>query len=812
MNKEIFDKYQTREDGLTPEEVAQRHKIWGPNTIQIHSLNPLRILIRQLTSNPLLIVLAVTTLIALSLGERISSYYIFGIILLSIILGFWNEFFAARAIEKLLKRVSLVALVIRKGEKMDVPSFQVTMGDIVLLAPGSIVPADLRLIFTTNLEIDESTLTGESMPVEKNEDKNNLAFMGTVVRSGSGHGVVIAIGKNSEYGKIAADTSYVKPETSFQKGLSKYGGLLTWVMAITSVTSFFANMILGRAILDSLLFSLAIAVGLTPELLPVLVTVSLAHGAGKLAKKEVLVKQLIAIENLGNIDILCTDKTGTLTEGKITVADYLNAKGMRDEEVLRLGLICNTALVHHKIIGTPYDAALWEYLQTSKLNLMIKANKVFEEPFDFSKRLMFTVIEESGKRTLIVKGTPEVILNLVGSHHHLQDRYHNLSSLGFNVIAIASKKIQAKKEYTFEDAKELDFEGFITFSDPAKTSAKEALDQLKLLNVSIKILTGDNELVSAKICKDIGLEVGTIINGELVDSANEADLIALIKKTTVFSRVTPEQKLKIIQVLQKMGHSVGYMGDGINDVLALHSADVGISVNSAIDVAKDTAQVVLLRKDLKTVLNGITEGRKVFANTMKYILTYTGSNFGEMISLAGASFFMPFLPITPSQLLLQDALYDVSQMTVTSDNVDPESVIKPKHWDLGFIKNYMIFFGVLSTIFIAITFWFLMSVLKATPAHFQTGIFLEFMISEMIVVFIIRTNRPFYKSKPGNWLIGACLAITAISLYLPYSPLAESLGFASMPPMFYLFLIILSLAYIVITEAGKKILLKRLNV
>lgn len=821
--EELFSAIQTGEEGLTPEEVTGRHKKWGLNTTKTQSLNPLRIFIRQLTNNPLLLVLAATTLISLFLGERISSYYIFGIIFVSVILGFWNEFFAARAIVKLLKRVALTAIVIRKGEKMDIPTFQVTVGDIVLLTPGSIVPADIRLIFTTNLEIDESSLTGESLPVVKRENLiksnhpgltniTNIAYMGTVVRAGSGRGVVIAVGKNSEFGKIAADTSYIKPETSFQKGLAKYGGLLTWVMAVTATTSFMANIFLGRNVLDSLLFALAIAVGLTPELLPVLVTVSLAHGAGKLAKKEVLVKQLIAIENLGNIDILCTDKTGTLTEGKITVADYQNAKGMHDEEILKLGLICNSALVHHKIIGTPYDVALWEYVQANHPLVMIKTSKIFEEPFDFSKKLMFTVIEEGGKRTLIAKGAPEAIFNLVGSHREAEKRYENLSVLGYNVIALASKKISTKKEYNFQDVKDLDFAGFITFSDPAKTSAKEALDELKRLNVQIKILTGDNELISAKICKDIGLDVGKIVRGELIDSLSGSALMTLVQSTTVFARVDPEQKLKIIQTLQKIGHSVGYMGDGINDVLALHSADVGISVNTAIDVAKDTAQVVLLRKDLKTVLGGIMEGRKVFSNTMKYILTYTGSNFGEMAALAGASFFMPFLPITPSQLLLQDALYDISQMTITSDNVDPEQMIKPKHWDLGFIKNYMIFFGVLSAVFIAVTFWFLNVVLHATPMLFQTGIFLEFMISEVIVVFIIRTNRPFYKSKPGNWLIGTCLAVTIFSLYLPYSPLAPSLGLAPLHPLFFIFLTGLSLVYIVITEMGKKALLKKLNV
>lgn len=800
------------EKGLDSEEVSKRHKKFGLNSIRKSSFNPLQIFLRQFTSNPLIIVLAFTTLLTFFVGDKISAYYIFAIILASIILGFWNEFFAERSIEKLLKRVALSAIVIRNGEKIDIPVFQITIGDIVLLTPGSVVPADLKLISTTNLEIDESALTGESAVVFKN-DKSSSAFMGTTVSAGSGMGIVSAIGKETEYGKIAKESIYLKPETVFQKGLAKYGALLVWVMSITAISSLGANLILGRGLLESLLFSLAIAVGLTPELLPVIVTISLAHGAGKLAKKEVLVKQLISIENLGNIDILCTDKTGTLTEGKITVSNYLNVKGVKDEEILKLGLICNNAIVHHKIIGTPYDSALWEYVQVSQPKLIIKTTKVFEEPFDFSKRLMFTVIEEKKIRTLIVKGAPEAIFELSGNHKSQKDRYKNLSSDGLNVVALATKTILKKEKYDWGDLKDLDFAGFICFSDPPKKSAKKAIEALQKLNVQIKILTGDNEVVAGEICKEIGLDIGEIIQGDYLNTLEDDDLCKLISETVVFARVAPLQKLKIIKTLQKMGHTVGYLGDGINDVPALRNADVGLSVNSTVDVAKDSAQVVLLRKDLNTITDGIMEGRKAFSNTIKYILTYTGSNFGEMVSLASASFFMPFLPITPSQLLLQDALYDVSQMTISSDNVDPETMIKPKHWDLGFIKNYMIFFGVLSTLAIAVTFWFLISILKAPPHIFRTGIFLEFLISEMIVVFIIRTNRvPFYKSRPSLTLILACLFVLIIGFYLPYSPLADSLGFAPLPALFFIFLAILCLIYTITTEVGKKFLLKKLNV
>lgn len=808
MEKELFKKYQTGEKGLSSKEVEKRQKKFGANIIQQKPFKILSIFIRQLSNNPLIIILMTITIISFLTAEKTSSYYIFAIIIISIFLGFWNEYFAQRAIEKLLKKIALSTIVIRDDQKMDISVFQVVVGDIVLLAPGSIIPADMRLIATTNLQVDESALSGESQNVFKNP--GNTVFMGTIVFSGSGTGVVVAIGRNTEFGKIISDISYLKPETVFQKGLSKYSSLLLWIMASTAILSFVANVILQKNILDTLLFSLAIAVGLTPELLPVIITVSLSHGAGKLAKKEVLIKQLVSIENLGNIDILCVDKTGTLTEGEIKVFDYLNAQSMRDEEILKLGLLCNSALVHHKIIGTPYDAALWNFALNKNPKLALRSTKIFEQPFDFSKRLMFSVIKKKGEIILIAKGAPEAIFALSGSHEFLKKRYENLSAQGFNVIALAVRKISQKKNYTWSDLEELDFAGFITFSDPAKKSAIKAINSLQKLNVEVKILTGDNELVAKKVCSDLGFEVGNIISGDDLDNLNDEELAKTVKEIAVFARINPEQKLKIIKSLQKMGYAVGYLGDGVNDVPALHSADVGISVNSAIDVAKDSAQVVLLQKDLNIVSLGIAEGRRVFSNTIKYILNYTGVNFGEMASLAGASFFMPFLPITPSQLLLQDLLYDISQLSITTDNVDPETIIKPKHWDLGFIKKYMIFFGILSAFFIALAFWFLISILHALPSVFRTGIFLEFMVSEMIVVFIIRTQRvPFYKSKPSLLLILVCFLISVFGFWLPYSPLSNSLGFTPLPNQFFIFLIFLSLVYLFVIEFAKKFLLKK---
>ncbi len=823
---EVEKKLAVTSVGLSSQDVLKRQKQYGLNTIQTRKVNIFTLFIRQFTSNPLIIILAIATFISYFLGQQISSYYIFGIIIASVLLGLWNEYSAERTIEDLLKKIAPTTVVIRDNEKKEIPVSHITIGDIVLLTQGSIIPADMRFIEVSNLEVNESALTGESKTIYKasgsiidgksTSDKNrNIGFMGTNIVSGSGKGIVFAIGKDTEFGKIAKSTIFVKPITDFQKGLSNFGNLIIKVVLIMTVVIFVVNFLLGHNLLDSLLFSLAIAVGLTPELLPVIVTVSLSHGAGKLAKRHVVAKQLISIENIGNMDILCTDKTGTLTEGKIDVIDFIDETGKKNPDILKLELLCNSAIIHHKILGNAIDAALWQYALANKISLEPHEKKLGEESFDFNRKAMYTIVSSGKETTLIAKGALDTILSYC-SHVKDKEKLHktflSLSQEGYRMVAVATRPIAKKEHYSWDDVKELTFQGYVTFLDIPKKSAKEALLKLHTLNVATKIITGDNEIVTQKICKEVGMNIQAILLGSEVEKLTDGELKTKVEQTTVFARVTPEQKLKIIQILQSNGHAVGYMGDGINDIPPLHSADVGISVNTAVDVAKDAASVVLLRKSLDVIADGIIEGRKTFNNTIKYILMATSSNFGNMFSAAGASFFLPFLPMTPAQILLNNGLYDISQTSIPSDNVDAESLLKPKHWNINFIRDYMIFFGPLSSIFDYLTFGIMLFIFHAKDASFQTGWFIESIATQTLVVFVIRTSRtPFFKSLPSKWLLITCLSIVGIGILLPFTPIAHALGFMALPPLYFIILLLLIMLYLILVETVKSIFLKRFS-
>jgi len=825
--EDVLTKLQTRLSGLTETEVLERQKIYGLNTIHKRKVNLISIITRQFKSNPLIIILALATFISFALGQQISSYYILGMILVSILLGVWNEYGAEKTIDALLKKISPTALVIRDDQKLEIPIAQLTIGDVVLLSQGSIIPADLRLITTNDLEINQSSLTGESktsFKIAENlsvqpEGLNkmaNIAFMGTSVDSGSGKGVVIKIGKDTEFGKIAKSTLYIKPETDFEKGLAGFGRFLVKVIFILTGVIFAVNALLGHHLLDSLLFSLAIAVGLTPELLPVIVTVSLSHGAGKLAKKKVVAKQLIAIENLGNMDTLCTDKTGTLTEGNIELIDFLDTKGEKNIRVLTSALLCNSAIIHHKVIGNGIDAAIWKYAIKNNHKPDPSIIKVEEEPFDYNKKAMYTVVEEKESYTLIVKGTPQTILSYCKKDkltQNLEKKFEDLSNDGLRIVAIATKSVQKKNAYSWEnDIENLTLLGYMTFLDIPKLSVKEALVKLKNLNVAVKVITGDNEIVTQKVCREVGMEVTGVLLGVEIEKLNDAQLKEKVMTANVFARVTPDQKMRVIQAIQSNGHTVGYLGDGINDIPPLRNSDVGISVNTAVDVAKDAAAIVLLRKSLDVIADGIMEGRKTFNNTIKYILMGTSSNFGNMFSAAGASFFLPFLPMTPVQILLTNGLYDMSQLTIPTDNVDPESLIKPRHWNINFIRNYMIFFGPISSLYDFLTFGVMYFLFKARGPLFQTGWFIESMATEILVIFVIRTSRtPFFLSRPSKWLLVACVGIVGMSLLIPFSPLAAQLGFVTPPPLYFIILIALVSTYLLLVGTLKQIFLKKFS-
>lgn len=823
--QETYSKLKTTISGLSEEEVHIRQRQYGTNIIHKRKINFLVILFRQFTSNPLIIILGIATLFSYFLGQRVSSYYIFGTIIASTLLGLWNEYTAERTVDNLLKKISLAALVLRNNEKIEVPVADLTVGDIVLLSQGSIIPADIRLIEVKNLEMNEAALTGEeksvfkTMEPLKTEPKNiseytNIGFMGTNVESGSGKGIVVRIGKMTEFGKIAQSTTFVKPITNFQKGLISFGNLIIKVVVIMTIAIFTINTLLGHKMIDSLLFSLAIAVGLTPELLPVIVTVSLSHGAGKLAKKHIVAKQLISIENLGNMDILCTDKTGTLTEGKITLIDYYDSGGNSSKNILQLALDCNSAVIHHKILGNVMDVAIWGFAIKNNIKY-VKSKQIEEEPFDYNRKAMYCVIEKGNESSIIVKGAPDNILAFCNSQidkRALHKTFARLNSQGLRMVAIASKKIVKKDIYSWTDAKDLNFEGYLTFLDIPKESAKEALERLHSLNVQTKIITGDNEIITSHICKEIGVAVEGILLGNDMDNLADEVLQKKVMSANIFARVNPQQKLRIIQMFQKLGHTVGYLGDGINDIPSLRSADVGISVNTSVDVAKDVSTVVLLRKSLNVIADGIIEGRKTFGNTIKYILMSTSSNFGNMFSAAGASFFLPFLPMTPVQILLTDGLYNVSQTSIPSDNVDPESLIKPRHWDISYIKNYMIFFGPLSSIFDFATFGIMLFIFRAQNSLFQTGWFIESIATQILIVFVIRTARtPFFLSKPSKWLFATCISLVAIGVALPFTPLAKPLGFVSPPIGYFIILILLITTYLVLVEAVKSLFLKKFS-
>ncbi|MCL4397715.1 magnesium-translocating P-type ATPase [Patescibacteria group bacterium] len=763
------------------------------------------IFLRQI-KNPLLIILVVATVISFTVGETTNAVIIFLLIVLSILMGFWNEFSAERTVRDLLKRISLMAVVVRNGIKQEVPVKNLNPGEVVFLFPGCVVPADIILTESDNLEVDESALTGEAATIAKKN--GDPAFMGTTVIRGSAQGKITAAGSQTRFGKISTKLEASRPQTSFQKGLSGFSLFLVRVVVVMVIITITINSLLGRSFIESVLFSLAIAIGITPELLPVIITVSLSHGAGRLAKKEVIVKQLVAIENLGNMDILCTDKTGTLTEGKISLTGYFDANGTKNDRILDLALLCNGAIVHHRIFGDPIDSSIWAFAHNTNYHVPEKYEKVAEEPFDYGRRAMLTVVEGPSGRELIYKGAPHEVLEFCRltpqKRTVLRKRIVALNEAGLRVVAVATKSIEDKLHYSFADAKSLSLAGFLTFADTPKQTAKVSIERLATAGVKVKIITGDNEVITRKVCQEIGIPVKEILTGPRIEEMADGELREKLRELDIFARMTPEQKLRIVNLLKANGHCVGFLGDGINDSLALHSADVGISVNSAVDVAKDAASVVLLRKSLAVIADGVVEGRKIFANTVKYILMGTSSNFGNAFSAVGASFFLPFLPMTASQVLLSDSLYDVSQLSISSDNVDPEGLQRPQHWDMRTIRKYMLVFGPISSVYDFLTFGILLFFFRAAGSLFQTGWFVESLLTQVLVVFIIRTRKiPFLQSQPSAGMVLTCGGMALTALIIPFTPLAHLFSFVSLPFILLVVLLLLTVTYLFLVQTVK---------
>ncbi|MGH9020400.1 MAG: magnesium-translocating P-type ATPase [Acidimicrobiales bacterium] len=817
---DVIARLETSVAGLTGHQVADRRASVGANVLGTHQLHAGPVLWRQVR-NPMLVLLLAAALVSGLTGGATNAVIIAVIVAASVGLGFANEYRAEVAMETLRAQIHQEAEVVRDSASARVPVSELVPGDVVTLRLGTIVPADMRLVSVSELECDEGVLTGESLPVNKSTDAVDArvgldlpgcALMGTIVHQGSATGVVVATGSSTAFGHIAAGLAERTTRTAFELGLAKFSRLLFSVAVVLTVFIFAINVLLSRPIVEAILFSLAIAVGIAPEMMPAIVTVSLASGSRSLAAHQVLVKRLVAIEDLGNIEILFTDKTGTLTEGVITFSRSLDPLGADANRPLTLGLICSeaTASAGHVVGANALDAALWSAPDSADGGPIAlaasRASRLATLPFDHERQLVSVLVRQpDGAQVVITKGAPEVVIDrCVAVPDAARDVLSGLFNAGARVVAVATR---SAPDATVLDASlehALTLEGFLTFADRPKADAGTSIAQLERLGVEVKIITGDNGLVAAKVCADIGLANRGVLSGVDVDALDDDGLATAIATTTVFARIGPEQKSRIIKVARRTGKDVAFLGDGVNDAVALHHADVGISVDSGTDVAKDAADVVLLDKDLGVLAQGVIEGRRIFSNTMKYVLMATSSNFGNMFSAAGASTFLSFLPMLPSQILLNNLLYDAGQLVIPSDRVDPEALARPAAWDMRFIRRFMAVFGPVSSVFDFLTFWVMLVVLHAGHVEFRSGWFVESIATQTLVVYVIRTRRiPFFKSRPSTAMLLVPTGAALVGAVLPYTGLAHLLGFSPLPLRFFLILAGMVAVYLVLVEFAK---------
>jgi Mg2+-importing ATPase len=827
----LLQKLNTSQKGLTDAEASNRLEQYGYNEPAKKKKRKIILQILSKFVNPLVIVLLIIAGFSLFFGEKISAILVIIMACISVFLSFIQEHRAGKEAEKLSEMVRTTATVYRNGKSKEVNIRELVPGDIVDLFAGDMIPADLRIISCKDLFINQSSLTGESFPIEKTSEViasskrspaelTNIAFMGSSVVSGTGLGVVVKTGLYTQFGEISRKLATITVASSFDKGIHKFTWLMIRLMVVLVLIIFAINAFNKGNIIQALLFALSVAVGLTPEMLPMLVAINLSKGAIAMSKKDVIVKRLNAIQNFGAMDILCTDKTGTLTLDKIMLERHCDVVRKEDDDVLRFAYI-----------NSYYQTGLKNILDRAILKhekLVVKQYKKIDEvPFDFSRKLMSVVVENDGRHRMIIKGAPEEIYKRCAKFElegdildlgagnlilpELKVEYDNLSTEGFRVLAIAYKDFdQPKDRYTKDDEQDLILKGYIAFLDPPKPSAKKTIETLRNLGIDFKVLTGDNDLVTKKICGEVGLDIKGFATGEQVEKASEQELRELVKTTTVFARMSPLQKERVIHALHDNKHIVGYLGDGINDAPALKTADVGISVNNAVDIAKETADIILLKKNLLVLVDGVIEGRRTFGNILKYIKMGSSSNFGNMFSMTGASIFLPFLPMLPIQILLNNLLYDISQIAIPSDEVDKEYLMKSRPWNVGYIKKFMLFIGPVSSVFDFVTFGVLWFIFHAQQPLFNTGWFLESLCTQTLVIHIIRTGKiPFIESKPSQFLMFTSIYIVTIGLVLPFIPLGKYFGFVQPPPMFFLALVIIVVVYLFMVQFVKSWFIKK---
>lgn len=822
-------------DGLTSAEASARLARFGANEpAEAARLALLRQLVAFL-ANPLVIILLLASIVTGLLGEYFNAGLIAAMVLLSVALNFVQTYRSQAAADRLRAQVTPTATVHRDGKWTERPRHELVPGDIIRLGAGDLIPADVRLIRSTDLHVQQAALTGESMPAEKHADDVETviaspvdspcaAFLGTSVVSGTGIAVVTVTGARTAFGEIAAHLASRPPETEFERGIRRFGMLIMrtvfFLVLFVFLTTIAVHVLRHTAYdpFESLLFAVALAVGLTPEFLPMITTVTLGQGALHMAREQVIVKHLEAIQNFGSMDVLCSDKTGTLTSGDMTLERAIDPVGRHSDRVLALAALNSS---FETGIKSPLDTAILKGA-TPDTQAYIKLGEI---PFDFDRRRLSVVVAHGSARTLIAKGAPEGILSQCALYqdddgtHPLEGEalvncaraYQELSAAGYRILAVATRLVPEQSEYHVSDEGLLTLEGFLAFIDPPLADVSQAVAALNQDGVRVKILTGDSELVARHVCGQVGIATDRVVLGEDLDRMSDPALAQVAEQVTIFARVSPAQKHRIILALKSRKHVVGFLGDGINDAPSLHAADVGISVASAVDVAKDAADIILLRRGLDVLHNGIIEGRKAFGNVMKYLLMGTSSNFGNMFSMAGAALFLPFLPMLPTQILLNNFLYDLAQVTIPTDHVDPTFIHKPRRWSIATIRDFMIFIGPISSLYDFLTFFVMLAVFHATPALFHTGWFVESLATQTLVIFVIRTAGNPLRSRPSRPLTITTLAIVLLGALLPFTPLASDLGFTSLPALYFLILIGMTLTYLLLVEVGKRWLMRRMT-